>query len=154
MAYKMMLRGSQLPFIWNITQRVGSGSSGKNLPGDVELVKFLLHFNLSRSDPAWFQEVGGRVSGATPIKINSIFDVTVAFWIFSFQHGRRQAPGFSNSAVDGRISPATRYDRHAFAIADLNHSLYKLDRSLFNNLASSQQLTQNLRDELSVDMAV
>lgn len=81
MAARLKLNGGPLPFIWNISARVGPGSDNPNLPTDVELLKVLLVMALN--DPA-IARFGLKGNSIRPER-GGTFDTVLGFWIFRFQ---------------------------------------------------------------------
>ena len=125
MAHKMLLRGSKLPYIWNVSQRVGYTRDSVNQKTDVELVNFFLDFTRNIVS-------AGNLSKVIRDALNnrSEFDGNSGFWVFYVQKARQKNVSPS-CAIDGKTSPATRYDPITFTIAYLNEVLFDYNRSLF-----------------------
>lgn len=142
MAARLKLNGGPLPFIWNISARVGPGSDNPNLPTDVELLKVLLVMALN--DPA-IARFGLKGNSIRPER-GGTFDTVLGFWIFRFQQLGKHPGG------DGIASPA----RGAFfapnspwVIFSFNDLARRPDRELWEKLPNNTSLSPALRAELS-----
>ena len=143
MAFKLLTpggRGGKMPFVWNVSKHVGCDPSCPNLPTDVELVNFLLHFH---------EKIGSAPAAAAKmaqsgVTINGTFDVATGFWIYYLQ-SRGKAPGCK---TDGIISPARGADE-LWLISYLNGEVMKNNPALYQNLDKHHGLSPQLRAELS-----
>lgn len=143
MAFKLLTpggRGGRMPFIWNVSSKVGSDPACVNLPTDVELVNFFLDFH---------EKVGSVPAAAAKmpssgVTVNGAFDVATGFWIYYLQ-SRGKAPGCK---TDGVVSPARGADE-LWLISYLNGEVLKKDPTLYQNLDKHHALSPQLRAELS-----
>ena len=141
MAFKMTNTGdAAMPFIWNVSKRVGGRAGCENLPTDVELVKVLVSLALSTEES--FTRIGPRIA------LNGTFDAVVGYWIFRCEDRTK-----GNSLVDGIVSPARKGLHYGpgsnWVIAVLNSRAKTLDRAAWEGLATNPRLSAELRRELS-----
>jgi len=142
MACKLKFNGQRLPFIWNVSSKVGDSGSCANTFTDVELVSFLLDFTFSKRATS--------TAGLSRLNIDGRFDVSTAYCIYNFQVSRvEQIALCKNSKVDGIISPARLFDPAKWTIAHLNEILYNADKTGFMELDKNMRLSPQLRLELS-----
>ena len=142
MACKMTNTGNaQMPFLWNVSQRVGGDPSCVNLPTDVELVKFLMNLAVRSWTP--YGNVGPKIT------LNSTFDAVVGYWIFRHQLSTKNNP----HTIDGIVSPARNglyYGPNAaWVIATLNVFAMREDKATWAGLPNNPQISASLRRELS-----
>lgn len=148
MAYKFVFKQKgKLPFMWNISAKVGNSEESKNNPTDVELVAFLLDFAFKIPvSKAPIHKI------STPIVIDGDYEIIKGYWLYHFQAFRHSLFG-AKAIVDGRVSPAKRFDVALYTIAHLNNLLFTYGKDTFFNLDKKSSLTVALKNELSVDMS-
>lgn len=143
MAAKLVLKGGTLPHIWNVSSRVGPGSSEPNLATDVELLGVLVVMALDHPGVKRFG-IKGQLMPPTPH--SSIFDPILGFWLFRFQQiGKHQA-------TDGVASPARGMHfapGHQWVVVTLNEYAREANPELWAVLNRNNTLSAALRAELS-----
>lgn len=143
MAYQMMLPpGSEMPFIWNVSTRVGPTVDCPNRPTDVELVKVFTDVIAKGPFHALRNE-----ARRPPLVVNGTFDAVLGFWIFNTQFSSR----FS-TLVDGIVSPAKGVfygPKTAWVIVKFNHTMFVEDKNRWLKLNTDTRLSAELRRELS-----
>jgi hypothetical protein len=142
MAARLPLVGAPLPFIWNVSARVGPGVDNPNLPTDVELMKVLLAIALTQPSVARF----GLKGTSIPVTRGGTFDTVLGFWIFRFQQLGKHPGG------DGIASPAHGAffaPNSPWVIFSFNDFARQADRELWERLPSNNTLSPQLRAELS-----
>lgn len=140
MACKLNLAGQRLPFLWNVSNKVGDSKTCPNGRSDVELVSYMLEFIISR------QARRPKVN----VPINGDFDVPTAFHIYTLQADRKYTiPKYRSCEVDGIISPARHFDDVKWTIVYMNAVMFNTSKETFMNLANDSRLSVILRAELS-----
>lgn len=125
MATRLKMSSGKLPFIYNISQRVGFGEP--NLPDDIQLLQAIigecvLHINIGQMKPH--------------PSLNGIFDTVTGFWLFQLQK-------MVDAKVDGRVTPVTGADGMT---GGKKWTLYGLNEILFYNAPYKyQKLHEDLR---------
>jgi hypothetical protein len=142
MAARLPLHSGSLPFIWNVSSRVGPSTDEPNNPTDVELLKVLLVMAMSTPQIAKFGLKGNSLQPSR----DGVFDPILGFWIFRMQQLGRHPGG------DGVASPARGA---AFApgspwvIFSFNEFARQSDPELWEKLPNNISLSGALRAELS-----
>lgn len=142
MAQKLILNGGPLPFIWNVSGRVGPNQGEPNRPTDVELVSALCGLFQTHPQVVRFGINGTRV----PLSRGAVFDTTLAFWIFRMQQID------AGAVIDGVVSPAhgTAYARgQHWTIVTFNRLAREANQAGWETLDRNTFLSQALRAELS-----
>ena len=96
MAARLKLTSGTLPFIWNVSAKVGPTSDCANRATDVELMKLLLVMALNHPGVRKF----GINGTSLPPPRDRQFDPILGFWIFRLQQLGK------NPVMDGIASPA------------------------------------------------
>ncbi|WNJ92093.1 hypothetical protein [Bosea sp. 685] len=141
MAQKLLLKGT-LPFIWNVTNRVGPNFNEPNLQTDVELLNTLCVMFQRHPKVKQF----GIKGKSLPISREGIFDTTLAFWIFRMQQIDKQA------ASDGVVSPARGTSfapSQPWTIVTFNRYAREAEPEMWANLNRNPFISAALRTELS-----
>jgi hypothetical protein len=123
---KLTIPYDGMPFIYNISQKVGVFKENPNLNQDVELVQFLLSKRIAvapykklKSFPA--PAVTGALDAGTVVQM---------FLASDFEEPAKYAAEIS-PARDGKV----KYDGvHYWTIAYLNWKLFKVDKATWENL--------------------
>jgi len=142
MAARLKLTSGKLPFIWNVSARVGPGSDCANNATDVELMKVLLVIALNHPSVRNF---GIKGTSIVPPR-NSQFDPILGFWIYRFQQLGK------TPVIDGIASPArgTFYaPATPWVIFWFNEFAKEVDEQLWLNLPRNVTIGPELRAELS-----
>jgi len=142
MAARLQLTGGKLPFIWNVSAKVGPNSDSPNGSTDVELMKVLLAMALRHPTLAKFG-INGR---SLDVSREPVFDPILGFWIFRLQQ-LGQHP-----VVDGIASPArgaTFAPGTPWVIFTFNDFARQTDPELWEALPRNNFISPALRDELS-----
>ena len=146
MACKLELRGQRMPFLWNVSNKVGDSVKAANSPSDVELVSFFLDFIHS----GLRGQMGYGYVRQLNVRVNSEYDASTAYAIYNFQSVRKNhTVGMQAAAIDGLISPARHFDPVKWTIVHMNEILFIKDRNAFMNLTSDNRLSPGLRLELA-----
>ncbi|MFV0389132.1 MAG: hypothetical protein ACK5NT_10290 [Pyrinomonadaceae bacterium] len=132
--------GGELPFMYNVSNKVGDTTDSVNERGDVELVNYLL-------DKVVCPKMHTKATEAKII-VNGNFTACTGYWIFALQQARHMQVD-KTVKVDGIISPAKYYNSRIWTIALLNNQLYKVDRNAFMNLPNNPFLSATLKSQLS-----
>lgn len=142
MAARLQLTGSKLPFIWNVSAKVGPNADNPNGPTDVELLKLLLVTALGGPRVSQFGIKGKSV----PVTREPVFDTTLGFWVFRFQQLGK------HSTMDGIASPArgTTYAQGTpWVIFTFNEFAREADPELWEGLPRNSSVSGALRAELT-----
>jgi hypothetical protein len=142
MAARLDLRGGKLPFIWNVSNKVGPNADLPNNPTDVELMKVLLVMALRAPRVAKFGINGKSID----VTRDPVFDTTLGFWIFRFQQLG------AHPTQDGVASPArgvTYAPGTPWVIFSFNEFARESDPELWEALSRNNSLSAALRAELS-----
>jgi hypothetical protein len=141
MAARLILKGAKLPFIWNVSARVGPGTDNPNNPTDVELMKTLLVLALGVPSVGKF---GLKGNSLRPPK-DGQFDPILGFWIFRLQQlGRHTGDGIASPARGVSFAPG-----NPWVIFTFNEFASEADRELWENLDRNKTISAPLRAELS-----
>jgi hypothetical protein len=141
MAARLPLKSSSLPFIWNVSARVGPGTENPNNSTDVELLKVLLAILMNQPQIAKFGISGNSLRPTRDGK----FDTILGFWIY-----RMQQLGSAN--LDGIVSPAKGVNFAAnspWVIVSFNDYARQADAAVWQSLSKNTSLSAQLRAELS-----
>jgi len=142
MAARLKLTSGKLPFIWNVSARVGPGADNPNNATDVELMKVLLVMALQLPSVVGF----GLKGRSLQPQRDSQFDPILGFWIYRFQQIGRHPGG------DGIASPArgvTFAPGTPWVIFTFNDFARQADQQLWERLPQNNTLSAPLRAELS-----
>jgi hypothetical protein len=142
MAARLKLTSGTLPFIWNVSARVGPTSDCANRATDVELMKLLLVTALNHPGVRKF----GINGTSLPPPRDRQFDPILGFWIFRLQQLGK------NPVIDGIASPAlgTSYAPGTpWVIFWFNQFAKEADEELWLNLPRNVTVSPELRAELT-----
>ena len=142
MAAKLKLTSGKLPFIWNVSAKVGPNSDNPNNPTDVELMKVLLVMALNAPQVATFGIHGTSLAVSKEPK----FDPILGFWIFRFQQlGKHPVfDGIASPAHGVTFAPGTPW-----VVFTFNEFARQSDPEVWEGLPRNQTLSAPLRAELS-----
>ncbi len=142
MAARLKLNSPKLPFIWNVSAKVGPGRENPNNPTDVELMKVLLVIALQLPSVTSFGIKGNSIQPPR----DSNFDPVLGFWIYRFQQIGHHPAG------DGVASPArgiTFAPGNPWVIVTFNDFARQADPDLWEGLPRNNSISAQLRAELS-----
>ena len=142
MAARLKLSSGKLPFIWNVSAKVGPGSENPNNPTDVELMKILLVMALELPSVVRF----GLKGRSLQPQRDSQFDPILGFWIYRFQQlGKHPGgDGIASPARGVSFAPGTPW-----VIFSFNEFARQADEELWQKLPQNSTLSPQLRAELS-----
>ena len=141
MAARLVLKSPTLPFIWNVSGKVGPGRDNPNLPTDVELMKTLLVIALTLPGIAKFGLNGDFIQPPH----NGRFDPILGFWIFRLQQiGKHPtSDGVASTARGINFAPG-----NPWVIVTFNDLARQADQELWEGLPRSGSISPALRAEL------
>jgi hypothetical protein len=142
MAARLDLRGGKLPFIWNVSSKVGPNADQTNAATDVELLKVLLAMALNAPQVARFGIKGNSI----PVTRDPVFDTTLGFWIFRFQQlgAHPTQDGVASPARGLVYAPGTPW-----VIFTFNDFARQSDPEVWEGLPRVNALSPALRAELA-----
>lgn len=141
MAARLQLTSGSLPFLWNISARVGPTAESINNATDVELMKLLLVIALNH--PA-LSKFGIKGNSLQPTR-DSQFDPILGFWIFRLQQLGKMpvVDGFASPARGSSFAPGSPW-----VIGWFNHFAREADSGLWERLPHNVTVSPALKAEL------
>ncbi|MET3900953.1 hypothetical protein ABIB57_004921 [Devosia sp. UYZn731] len=140
MAAKLQLQSRDMPFLYNVSDRVGPGGC-PNRPTDVELLKVLLV--IGQRSPQLQVAING--SKMQPNR-DTIFDPILGFYIFRMQQLGKMSvvDGVASPAKGANFAPGTPWVVYWF-----NYYAKLADPALWESLPRNRTLSPSLAAELS-----
>lgn len=143
MAARLALTSGTLPFLWNISARVGPSSDCANGATDIELMKLLLVIALAHPQIARFGIAKGN---SLPPPRDTQYDPILGFWIFRLQQLGKMpvVDGFASPARGATFAPGSPW-----VIGWFNHFAREADPELWANLPNNITVGAELKAELT-----
>ncbi|WP_274628785.1 hypothetical protein [Arvimicrobium flavum] len=143
MAARLPLMSGTLPFLWNISARVGPSSDCPNGSTDIELMKLLLIMAQGHPQVSKFGIANGN---QLPPPRDTQYDAILGFWIFRFQQLGKMpvVDGFASPARGATFAPGSPW-----VIGWFNHFARETDPELWNNLPNNTTVSPALKAELT-----